>query len=90
MPVRLDVCGLLLALSVTVSVPVKVSSLAGENVTLMVQLFPLSKAAPQVEAETANGADAEYEMPVRVVGRLFFNVNFFAALVVPTFLLGNV
>ena len=59
MPVRLEVCGLLLALSVTDSVPVAVPVCVGANVTLMVQLFLLSSVVPQVEVEIANGAAVE-------------------------------
>jgi ABC-type uncharacterized transport system permease subunit len=62
----------------------------GEKVTLIVQLALVASVVPQVEVETANGAAAEYEIPVNVVGRLFFNVTFLAALVVPTFCFANV
>jgi hypothetical protein len=88
-PDRLEVCGLLFALSVTVSVPVAVPVFFGENVTLIVHFFLLPSVAVQVEVETANGAPVEYEMPLRVVGELFVSVNLYAALVAPTFVLGN-
>jgi hypothetical protein len=58
--------------------------------TLIVQLFLLASVAVQVEVETANGAFVEFEMPVRVVLRFFFNVKLLAALVVPTFVFGKV
>jgi len=74
-PDRLAVCGLLLALSFTVSVPDAVPVAVGEKVTLIVQLFLLSSVVVQVEVDTANGAAVEYEMPVRVVGKLFFNFS---------------
>ena len=90
MPERVDVCGLLLALSLTANVPVAVPVAVGENVTLMVQLLPLFNVVPQVEAETANGADVEYEIPVSVVDRLFSRVNFLTALVLPTFVVEKV
>jgi hypothetical protein len=84
-PDRLEVCGLSLALSSTVSVPVAAPVAVGEKVTLIVQLFLLSRVVPQVDAETANGAAVENEMPVSGVGRLFFSVKAWAALVSPTF-----
>lgn len=90
MPDKLAVCGLLLALSFTVRVPVFVPVTVGENVTLIVQLFLLLNVVVQVEVEMAKGAFVEYERPVRVVDTLFFNVNFLAALVEPTLVLGKV
>lgn len=90
MPDRLTVCGLLSALSLTFSIPVAAPVFVGENVTLIVQLPMLFSVVPQVVPETANGPVVEYEMPVRVVGRLFFRVTFLAALVVPTVVLGKV
>ena len=74
-----------MALSFTVSVPVAVPVSVGENATLMVQLFLLSSVVPQVVVETENGPVVEWDMPVSVVFRLFFNVNLYAALVSPTF-----
>ena len=74
-PFRPAVCGLLLVLSFTVSVPVAEPVCVGEKVTLMEQLSLLFSVVPQVVAEIANGAAVEYEMPVRVVGKLFFRVN---------------
>jgi hypothetical protein len=47
-PVKLTVCGLLLALSVMVSVPATVPALAEVNVTLIVQLAPAARLEPQV------------------------------------------
>jgi hypothetical protein len=89
-PDRLDVCGLLLALSVTVSLPVNVSSLVGLNVTLMVQLALPYSVVPQAEVETANGAEAKYEIPVRGVLKSFLSVNLCAALVSPTLVFAKV
>ena len=47
-PVRLAVCGLFVALSVTVRVPVRVPPAVGVNVTLMVQVSPAATLAPQL------------------------------------------
>ena len=47
-PVRLAVCGLPLALSVTVKVPERVPLAAGVNVTLMVQLELAASELPQL------------------------------------------
>jgi hypothetical protein len=56
----------------------------------MVQLSLLFSVVEQVEVETANGPVVEYEMLVRVVGKLFFNVTFLAVLLVPTLVSENV
>ena len=47
-PVRLALCGLLLALSVTVRVPVRVPVAVGLKVTLIVQLDAAATLVPQV------------------------------------------
>jgi hypothetical protein len=47
-PVNATVCGLLLALSVTVSAPERVPRAIGVNVTLMVQFAPAAKDVPHV------------------------------------------
>ena len=47
-PVRLAVCGLPGALSVTLSVPVKVPMVSGVKVTLMVQLVLAATEVPQL------------------------------------------
>ena len=49
-PVRLAVCGLLLALSVTVRVAPRVPVAVGVNVTSMEQLAPAPKVEPQLFA----------------------------------------
>ena len=59
MPDKLAVCGLLLELSSTVSVPLAAPVCVGENATLIVQLFLLSSVVSQVVAETANGPAVE-------------------------------
>jgi hypothetical protein len=47
-PVRLTVCGLPAALSVTLSVAVRVSDVVGLKVTLMLQLAPAANELAQV------------------------------------------
>ena len=91
MPVRLDTCGLLLALSLTLSRPVLVPVAVGVKVTLIVQCLPAlpmaGRRVPHVVAETAKSPIVEIAIPVRSTGWLFVNLNVFAALVVPTFCL---
>ena len=48
MPVRLTVCGLFVALSVTLSVAVRLPGAAGLNVTLIVQLPFAATELPQL------------------------------------------
>ena len=47
-PVRLAVCGLSVASSATVSVPLRVPVAVGANVTLIVQLDPAPRLEPQL------------------------------------------
>jgi hypothetical protein len=47
-PLRVAVCGVPGALSLTVSVPVKVPAVFDENVTLIVQVAPIARLAPQL------------------------------------------
>ena len=47
-PLRDRVCGLLLASSVAVRVPVREPSAVGVNVTLMVQVAPAASVLPQL------------------------------------------
>lgn len=79
----------MLALSLTASVPVAVPVCVGEKVTLIVQLLWLSSVVPQVVDEIENGPVVEYEMPVRVVGKLFLRLKLCAALVSPIFVSGK-
>ena len=48
MPVSVAVCGLPLALSVTVKVPVRVPVVVGRKVTLIVHLAPAASELPQL------------------------------------------
>ena len=85
-PLRLTVCGLLIALSAKVSVPVAAPAAAGVKLTPTVQLAPAAMPAPQVLLEMAKGPPAGTEMPVnvRAVLRRLVTVTVFAALVLPT------
>ena len=63
-PVRLAVCGLLVALSVTVNAALRVPVAVGVNVTLIVQLEPAATPVPQLFV-CANGAAAPMLIMVR-------------------------
>jgi hypothetical protein len=83
-PVRLEVCGLLLALSATFNFPVLVPVAVGLNTTLMVQLVLAARLAPQVVVETLKSPVVEITMLESVTLWLFLRVNVFGRLVVPT------
>jgi len=83
-PVRLEVCGLPIALSLTLSVPVLVPTAVGVNVTLMVQLVFAARLVPHVVEEALKSPVVEIEMPVSATVCLLLSVNTFAGLVVPT------
>ena len=84
MPVRLEVCGLLLALSATFNLPVLVPVAVGLNTTLMVQLVLAARLAPQVVVETVKSPVVEITMLESATLWLFLSVNVFGRLVVPT------
>ena len=83
-PVRLEVCGLLVALSATFNVPVLVPVAVGVNVTLILQLDLAARLAVQVVVETLKSPVVEIAMLLRVTLCLLARVNTFAGLVVPT------
>ena len=82
-PDRLAVWGLLLAASDTVSVPVRVPTTVGVNVTLIVHFFPAPSEVPQVLVSTKSPLT---EMPkiVTVALKLLVTVTERGLLVVPT------
>lgn len=82
-PVRLAVCGLLLALSVTVSVPDRLPTTVGVNVTLIVHFAFSATDAPQVLVWAKSPLTATLVM-VSVVGRLLVRVTEIGLLVLPT------
>lgn len=85
-PVSFTICGELVALSVTESVPVRVPVVVGLNVTDMVQLAPAANVVPHgvvpppTAAKSPVAANESEVDPVPV----FFTVTVLAALVVPT------
>jgi len=81
-PLRLAVCGLELALSITVKVPVRVPCRDGLNVTLITQL---TFAANEVGQRLAVKSQVAVTLAM-VKGRvcLFIRLTVLAALVVPT------
>ncbi len=83
-PFRFEVCGLLGALSVTVSTPVLVPVAVGVNVTLMVHLLLAARLVEHVVDKTAKSPLVEIAMLSRLTLCLLVRVNVFAALVVPT------
>jgi hypothetical protein len=85
--VRLAACGLVLALSLTLSSPVLVPVSVGRNVTLIAHFSLVDKVVVQVVADSAKSPVVDILMPVKATGRSFIKVNVFAALVVPTFCL---
>ena len=83
-PVRLTVCGLPVALSVTVIVPGWLPVAVGVKMTLMEQLAPAAKEAPQVLV-WAYGALAAMLVMFRAAVPELVRVTDCAALVVFTF-----
>ena len=75
-PLKVAVCGLLLALSVTVRVAVRVPEMAGEKITLIVQLVLAASEVPQLSL-SANSPLGTILMPLieRAVGPLLVNVR---------------
>lgn len=88
-PLRLVVCGLLPALSVTVSVPVRVPTTVGVNVTLIVHFALLATAVPQVLVCAKSPVTLTLSI-VNAAVILFVNVTVVGLLVVPTVRLLNV
>ena len=82
-PVKVTVCGLPAALSLTVSVPLATVAAVGEKVTLMVQEAPAANDEPQVLV-LANGPVVLMPLIVRAEPPLFVKVATWAGLVEPT------
>ena len=86
MPDRLTVCGLVLALSVTLRVPVRVPRFDGVNTTEIAQLaFAANVLGDNGQVLDACAKSPEVEIPEIVSGTawLFLTVTLFPALVVP-------
>lgn len=84
-PVRLDVCGLPIALSLICKVPVLVPVAVGVKTTSIWHLDLGAKLVEHVVEETVKSPVAETAMLVSGTLCLLSRVNVLAALVVPTF-----
>ena len=83
-PVRFEVCGLLLALSLTLNCPVRVPIAVGVNVTLIVHLPLAARLVVHVVAEAAKSPVVEITILSSATIWLLVRVNVFAALVMPS------
>ena len=83
-PVRIEVCGLLLALSLTLNVPVLVPMAVGVKVTPMVQEDLAARLVVQVVVEIVKSPVVELTILFSATLCLLVRVNSFARLVVPT------
>lgn len=85
-PVRVTVCGLLIALSAMLRVPVAAPNATGVKVTPTRQFAPAAMLIPQVLLAMAKGLPVDMEMPVSVsaVLSLLVTVTVFTALVLAT------
>jgi hypothetical protein len=89
-PVRLDVCGLPGALSLTCKLPVLGPICVGEKTTLIVHLVLAARLAEQVVEETLKSPVVPIVMPVSATVCLLLSVNTLARLLNPTDVIGNV
>jgi len=83
-PVSEIVCGLLEALSVSVSVPVRVPAAVGVNFTLIVQLAPAVTELPQVPTPPKVKSPLKTTLNVRVALPVLVSVVNCVTLLVPT------
>jgi hypothetical protein len=83
-PVSEIVCGLLVALSVSASVPVRVPAALGVNFTLIVQLAPAATELPQVPSPAKAKSPLNAALNVRMALPVFVSVVNCAPLLVPT------
>src|SRR5579863_2667261 len=89
-PVRLEVCGLPIALSLTCNVPFLVPVAVGVNATLMVHLALAAKLAVQVVVDTLKSPVVEITMLVSATFCVLATVNTCAGLLVPTVSAGKI
>jgi hypothetical protein len=85
-PVRFAVCGLLLALSVTARVPVRVPNWVGLNVTPIEQRPPAAREAPHGLVDAVAVAKSPFAVTLVIVSgvlRLFVRVMVLTLLMVP-------
>lgn len=83
-PLRLIVCGLPLALSLIVTVPVRTPTAAGLNATLIVQLICGARELPQVFEGIVKSPESVMLLIANATVPVFFNTTFLEALVVPS------
>lgn len=88
-PVRVEICGLPGALSLTDKVPVAAPVCVGVKTTLNVHLDLAARLDEQVVVETLKGPVVEALMPVKDTVPRLSSVNVFAALDVPTAVFGK-
>jgi len=88
-PVRVEVCGLPAALSITCKVPVLVPVSVGVKTTLIVHLELAARLDEQVVVETLKSPVVDMLMPVSATLPRLSRVNTFAGLDVPTVVLGK-
>jgi hypothetical protein len=88
-PVRVEVCGLLIALSLTLNVPVLVPVAVDVNTTLITQMSSGFKLVPQVVPETLKSPVVAIAMLSSAAPFcLLVKVNTFGRRAVPTFCAG--
>ncbi len=83
-PESAALCGLLGALSLICSAPLRAPSSVGVNVTLMLQFFPTANELPHVVELTAKSPVAAMLLMFSVAAPLLIRVMLFAADVLPT------
>ncbi len=84
-PVRVEVCGVAIALSATLNDPVLVPVAVGTKTTLILQLVLAARLVPHVVVETLKSPVVEITMLFSATFCLLLSVNTFAALVVVAF-----
>jgi len=83
-PVRVEICGLLLAVSLTCTFPVLGPAAVGTKTTWIVHVLFAAKLVPQVVANTAKSPLVETAILFSVTLWLLVKVNVFGKLVEPT------
>ncbi len=83
-PLRLTVCGLPLALSLMLRVPLRVPTAVGLNATLIVQLVCGARLLPQVFAGIMKSPEATMLLMASVVVPVFLRTTLLEALVLPS------
>lgn len=89
MPVRLELCEPLRALSATFRAPVLAPVAVGLNTTLILQVALAARLVVHVVVETLKSPVVVMAIPVRAAACLLLSVNTVAGLDTPTFSAGN-